>query len=487
MDFGWGTTNRCTRLVHGGLRYLEHLDFGLVREGLRERGWLLRAAPHLVQPLPILLAFYGMSAFRRLQFRAGLTFYDLFAPDRFLPRHRHLSAGEVERLAPGISTAGLPGAMLYHDAQVELPERLVVETLRAAADRGAVVCNHVAATGLRRERGRVSGIELADVLSGEMAAVRAPLVINAAGPWLDAALAALGVQRPPLQRLTQGLHLAYPRVSEQTICFGHPADGRLVFLIPWRGMTLAGTTDVDIASPDEARITEDEARYVARGLAFAFPDAKDLRPGWASVGVRSLLREEGRPSSVTRRHVVIDHAVDGVPGLLTLVGGKLTAFRSIAAETVDRALGERDRTALRPGPLDCEVPPDPWADAGADADPVTRRLWRLYGARADEVLRWVADDPWWGEPLLEGPEGEHAIRAEVAHAFSDEWAVTVADVVNRRLALGFAPDLGRRAAQAIAGVGVSRFGWNAAIVESELAAFDAEAREHWVPEEWVQE
>ena len=458
MDFGWGTTNRCTRLVHGGLRYLENLDFGLVREGLRERGWLMRTAPHLVGPLPILLAFYGMSAFRRLQFRAGLTFYDLFAQDRALPRHRHLDTEAVARLVPGLSTAGLPGAMLYHDAQVELPERLVVETLRAAEDRGAVVRNHVAASGLLRERGRVAGLELTDVLSGDMAAVRSPLVINAAGPWLDAALAALGVERAPLQRLTQGVHLVYPRVADQTVCFGHPDDGRLVFLVPWRGMTLAGTTDVDVAGPDEARITEDEVRYVARSLAFAFPEAADLQPCWASVGVRSLLREEGKPSSVTRRHVVIDHAPDGAAGLLTLVGGKLTAFRSIGAETVDRALGERDRGALAPGPLDREVPPDP----GDAADPLTRRLWRLYGARADEVRRWVADDPWWGQPLLADEEAaavapaDRAIRAEVAHAFADEWAGTVADVVNRRLALGFGPDLGRAAAEAVAGVGVSR-------------------------------
>jgi glycerol-3-phosphate dehydrogenase len=331
-------------------------------------------------------------------------------------------------------------------------------------------------------------VELTDVLSGGMAAVRSPLVINAAGPWLDAALAALGVERAPLQRLTQGLHLVYPRVADQTVCLQHPDDGRLVFLVPWRGMTLAGTTDVDVASPDEARITAEEVRYVARSLAFAFPGAADLQPSWASVGVRSLLREEGKPSSVTRRHVVIDHAPDGAAGLFTLVGGKLTAFRSIGAETVDRALGERDRSALAPGPLDLEVPPDP----GDGADPVTRRLWRLHGARAAEVLRWVADDPWWGEPLLAddeaaaaAPADRVAIRAEVAHAFADEWAGTAADVVNRRLALGFGPDLGRSAAEAVAGVGVSRFGWNAARVEAELAAFDAEAEGHRVPAEWT--
>jgi glycerol-3-phosphate dehydrogenase len=485
MDFGWGTTNRCTRLIHGGLRYLEQLDFGLVREGLRERGWLLRAVPHLVQPLPMVLALYGMSAWRRLQFRAGLTLYDLFALDRSLPRHRHLGVAELTRLVPGIATAGLPGAMLFHDAQVELPERLVIEALRAAQDRGAVVRNHVAATGLLRQQGRVTGVEITDALSGEMVAVRAPLVINAAGPWLDSALAALGIERRPLQRLTQGIHLAYPRVSDQAVCLQHPDDGRLVFLTPWRGMTLAGTTDVDVSGPDQARITEQEVRYVARSLAFAFPEAGGRRARGAALGVRSLLRQEGRPSAVTRRHVVVDHAADGAAGLYTLVGGKLTAFRSIAAEVVDRALGERDRGALGAGPLDLEVPADP----GGKADPATRRLWRLYGARADEVRRWVAQDPWWGEPLLDGQDGalpglDWAIRAEVAHALTDEWAVTVADVVNRRLALGFGPDLGRAAAEAVAGVGVSRFGWDAARVQAELAAFDAEAREHRVPDEW---
>ena len=196
---------------------------------------------------------------------------------------------------------------------------------------------------------------------------------------------------------------------------------------------------------------------------------------WATVGVRSLIRREGTASRVSRRHLLVDHGDDGVHGLFTVAGGKLTAWRSIAAEVVDDVLQRRDRgaTDARRG-----IGP-PVRALSPDADATTERLWRLYGQRAGEVTARVDSDPWWGAKLT--PESP-AIRAEVAHAVEREWAKTLADIVVRRLALGFGRDLGRRAAEAVAEIAVDRLGWDRARVDRELREFDAENDERRLPD-----
>ncbi|MFI5255522.1 MAG: FAD-dependent oxidoreductase, partial [Candidatus Limnocylindrales bacterium] len=421
-DFAWGTTARSGRLIHGGLRYLANLDIGLVHEGLRERAWQLRRVPNLVTPLPFLLPFYKEPLWHRWRLRAGLTLYDLLSPWGSLPRHRFLSRSRLAVLEPAVSTEGLSEAALYWDGQVELAERLVLEALRAAAAAGAEVRNHVAATGLRLADGRVTALELTGTLDGASATVSTGRIVNATGPWADDTLAGLGVQRARMLRLVQGIHLVYPRLAEHGVAFEHPLDRRLVFAMPWQGQTLLGTTERDLeGTADSARVTADEVRYLAQGIERVLPAARSQAPLWASVGVRSLMREGGLAHDVSRRHVLVDHAVDGAAGLTTVAGGKLTAWRSIAAEVVADLLGSRDRAALaddvigRPA-----VPAEPPAEAG----PYEHRLWRLYGGRATEVAAIAEADPWWSLPLL--PVGA-AIRAEVAHAVATEWAATVAD------------------------------------------------------------
>lgn len=475
-DFAWGTTARSGRLIHGGLRYLANLDIGLVREGLRERAWQLRRVPNLVTPLPFLLPFYREPIWHRLKLRAGLTLYDLLSPRGSLPRHRFLRRAQLAALEPRVSTDGLSEAALYWDGQVELPERLVIDALRAAAAAGAEVRNHVAATGLVVEHGRVTAIGLTGTLDGAAATVKADRVINATGPWADDTLAGLGVERARMLRLVQGIHLVYPRLAEHGVAFEHPADRRLCFAMPWQGQTLFGTTERDVeGGAADARVTPEEVRYLAQGAERIFPAARGLAPIWATVGVRALMREGGLAHDVSRRHLLVDHTVDGAPGLTTVAGGKLTAWRSIAADVVRELLGSRDRAALADeiigGP---PLPPEPSPDAG----PYAHRLWRLYGARAAEVEAFADADAWWSLPLL--PVGA-AIRAEVAHAVTVEWSATVADIVLRRMCLGFGPDLGREAAVAVAAVGVERLGWDPARAARELDAFDAEIAEHRLP------
>jgi glycerol-3-phosphate dehydrogenase len=472
-DFGWGTTARSTRLIHGGLRYLANYDIGVVREGLRERAWQLRHLPNLVTPLPFLLPFYREPLWHRLRLRAGLTLYDLLSPRRSMPRHRFLGREAAAALEPGLSTERLTEAALYWDAQVELPERLVIDALRAAQEVGAEVRNHAAGTGLVREPGgRVTGVELTGTLDGATAVVSAARVINATGPWADVTLAGLGLEARPLLRLVQGIHIVYPRLAEHAVAFEHPDDRRLCFAVPWQGMTMLGTTERDVAGgPDEARVTREEVAYLARGVHRVLPASTSMSPLWGSVGVRSLIRESGLANRVSRRHLLVDHTRDGAPGLTTVAGGKLTAWRSIAAEVVDELLERRDKGALADADIgQTSLPPEPPAEAG----PYGHRLWRIYGARASEVSAIADAEPWWSLPLL--PVGD-AIRAEVAHAVAVEWAQTLGDVVLRRMMLGFGPDLGREAAEAVAAVAVERLGWDAARVERELAAFDIENQE----------
>ncbi|HEY6014824.1 MAG TPA: glycerol-3-phosphate dehydrogenase/oxidase [Candidatus Limnocylindrales bacterium] len=497
-DVGWGTTNRSTRLVHGGLRYLEHFDFPLVHEGLRERAWLLRATPHLVTPLGFLLPFYREPWWRRAELRMGLTLYDLLSPRRSLPGHRSLSAGRALRAEPALSSSGLKSAALYWDGQVELPERLVVEVLRAAERFGATVVTRCQAVGLRVVDGRVDGVTLAadtgleavgladgpqrTTMNQTASEVRAPLVINASGPWADQVLATSGVRRPPFLRFTQGVHLRYPFRTRHAVAFEHPVDGRLCFSVPWQGGTMVGTTDTDIeGGPEQARVTAEEVAYVDQGARFLFPEADTARPNWAEVGVRSLMRKGGSAGSVSRKHVVLDHTSDGARGLTTVAGGKLTAWRSIAADVVDRALHRTDRTALAAVGLRGEPLParrrrgSDEMRSGALPATTADRLETLYGSYADEIAAIAAGDPWWSEPLL---PGQPAIRAEVAHALRAEWATTTADVVLRRLALGFDVSLGMTVGAAVADVLRERAGWTEERCRADLEDLGRELREH---------
>lgn len=469
-DFAWGTTARSTRLIHGGLRYLANYDIGVVREGLRERAWQLRRMPNLVTPLPFILPFYHEPLWHRLRLRAGLTLYDLLSPRRSMPRHRFMSRSAAAAIEPGLSTDRLSEAALYWDAQVELPERLVLDALRAAQEAGTEVRNHIAATGLRRDGGgRVVGVELSGTVDGASATVMAERTINATGPWADATLAGMGLEARPLLRLVQGIHIVYPRLAEHAVAFEHPDDRRLCFAVPWQGMTMIGTTERDVpGGPDDASVTPDEVAYLVRGANRVLPASNAMAPLWGSVGVRSLIRESGLANRVSRRHLLVDHARDGAPGLTTVAGGKLTAWRSIAAEVVDELLDRRDRHALADTDVgSLALPPEPPAAAG----PYAHRLWRIYGARAAEVSAIADADAWWSLPLL--PVGD-ALRAEVAHAIGVEWAQTLGDIVLRRLMLGFGPDLGREAAEAVAAVAVERLGWDSGRVARELAGFEVE-------------
>jgi glycerol-3-phosphate dehydrogenase len=262
-DYASGTTSGSTRLIHGGLRYLEMLDFALVRMDLRERETLLRIAPHLVKPLEFFLPFYEGGSLGPLEARTGMLLYDALSFDKSLHNHRHLTAAQVLQEEPGLREAGLRGAVSYYDAQVNSPERLAIENIVDARAHGAVTLNYAEVTAATRD-----GVRVKDLLSSDEAEVRGRVVVNASGPWFDRVAARLEPHPRPLVRTTKGIHLAHRPVNRHALALTSHIDRRLFFIIPWLDYSWIGTTDTDFRDdPGEARATPEDGGGVLSASA----------------------------------------------------------------------------------------------------------------------------------------------------------------------------------------------------------------------------
>ncbi|MGH2492222.1 MAG: glycerol-3-phosphate dehydrogenase/oxidase, partial [Candidatus Limnocylindria bacterium] len=293
-DFGSGTTSRPTRLIHGGLRYLELFDFGLVRSDMRERETLLRIAPHLVFPLPFLLPLYRPSLWYQAKLRFGMQLYDMLSLDKSLPKREWLDRDETLAAEPTLDRDGLEGAWRFYDAQVPLVERLVIENVVDAAEHGALVLNHARAHQYLRDGPRVTGALVHDEVAAADLDVRARITVNATGPWLDRTIASVRREPKPLLRLTKGIHIVTPRATEKAHVLFAKSDGRLFFVLPWLDATIVGTTDTDYAGdPADAAATEEDVRYLQTEARRAFPDAPFDEIYFTYAGVRALVREEG--------------------------------------------------------------------------------------------------------------------------------------------------------------------------------------------------
>jgi glycerol-3-phosphate dehydrogenase len=495
-DVGAGTTSRSTRLVHGGLRYLEHLDVPLVRESLRERERLLHIAPHLVHPLSFLLPIYEGHRRGPALIRMGMMAYDALSLDKSLERHRMLSAGEALAREPGLRREGLRGAAAYYDAQAEYPERLALENALAARRLGAVVLPYVRVLALERGGGtqppRVTGVALRDELQGQEHRARGALVVNAAGPWVDAVLDGIGGGRDgsPLIGGTKGSHLVvepFPGAPSEAVYTEAVEDGRPYFVVPWSGRYLIGTTDTRYDGDlDDVVATDEEIAYLIEETNRLIPGAA-LTAGqvlYTYAGVRPLPAASGDEGSITRSHVVHDHGAgeDGVEGLLSIVGGKITTYRRLAEETVDLVVKKLDRRTPKCRTHEIPLPGGtayPFAgfrerfraSSGLPVEAADRLL-RIYGTRAVEVLDAACDAPELRQPF-DADTG--ALAAEVVFALRSELAETLADVVQRRTLVGYGASAGHGAAEAAAEVAVRHAGWSDARAARELAAFREQA------------
>jgi glycerol-3-phosphate dehydrogenase len=463
-DIGGGTSAWSTRLIHGGLRYLEHFEFGLVRESLRERETLLRIAPHLVRPLPILIPLYEHARRSSALIRAGMLAYDLLSLRKSLSGHRMLSRAEALEEANGLCSQGLKGAALYYDAQVEFAERLVLENVRSAVEHGATVQTYAKVTHLHHDNERIGPIEFSDQITGETSIARGRIVINAAGPWVDTVLNEGGPNGPGLiggTRLiggTKGSHIVVADFAgaPRTALYVEAAnDGRPFFIIPWNGNYLIGTTDIRYeGNPDDAQISAAEIDYLLDETNRIIPNAKLNRDSilFSYSGVRPLpYTSEHSEAKITRRHFIRQHP--RFKNLFSIVGGKLTTYRSLAEEAVNlvgRELGQKlpacqtSSTPL-PGALNLT---DALVGSGKIglSDQTTRHLSRVYGSRAAKVLEIIDDNP----ELIEVIDSETgAIAAEVVHAFRNEAARTIEDCLMRRTMIGLNSSRGQNAFEAV--------------------------------------
>jgi glycerol-3-phosphate dehydrogenase len=484
-DFGGGTSSHSSRLVHGGLRYLEQYDFRLVLEASRERRVLLTIAPHLVRPQAFLFPVYRGARVPGWKLRAGMWLYDLLAAFRNVRLHRWLGRKAVLRLEPGLREKDLRSAALYYDAQTD-DARLVLATVRSAAQAGALVANYAEATSLLKPDGRTRGATVRDVLSGHPYTVRALVVVNATGPWVDGVRRLDEPQAEPLLRLTKGAHVAVPQQrlgNAYAVTLTSPIDGRVMFVLPWGDQSYIGTTDTDEdVAPDEARATAQDVIYLLRSANAFFPQARlsphDVVATWA--GLRALLRPDRTlaPSEVSREHRIVESA----SGLLTIAGGKLTTYRVMARDMVDRVAARlqaldgrprprRPRTDRLPLPGGETAEFDVLVRAAAARVPeaTARHLVARYGSEAAALVNLVERDRALGNPII---AGRPDLWAEATHAVEREMAMRLTDVLVRRLHLFYsARDQGVPASSAVADHLGAALGWDASRRAAEIADY----------------
>jgi glycerol-3-phosphate dehydrogenase len=442
-DFGSGTSSRSSKLIHGGLRYLEQLNVGLVREALSERSLLLqRIAPHLVHPVSFLFPFTH-HVWERAYVGAGVTAYDTLGfsmgQTRGLPSHRQLSRGSALRLAPALKRNALTGALLYWDAQVD-DARYVVTLMRTAASFGAHVASRTQVTGFLREGERVTGVRVTDLETGNELEIRAQQVVNATGVWTDEIQEMVGGRGTINVRASKGVHLVVPRDRIQSstgIILRTPVS--VLFVIPWGRHWIIGTTDtdwsLDRAHPAASRADID---YVLGQLnkILSVPLTRDDVEG-VYAGLRPLLAGESESTSKLSREHTVAHPV---PGLVMIAGGKYTTYRLMARDAVDAVAHGLDEKVA---PSCTDSVPLAGADgfialwnsrhalARSSGLHVARieHLLQRYGSMVGEVLALIAADPGLGKPLA---GADDYLRAEIVYAASHEGARHLDDVLARR-------------------------------------------------------
>ena len=494
-DFASGTSSKSSKLIHGGLRYLESYEFTLVLEASRERDLLRRhLAPHLVHAMPFVFPIFSGDPVGRLRLAAGLWVYDGLAAFGNIARHRSWGRRATLRHEPRLRADGLRGAMHYYDCWTD-DARLTLETVLAAIAGGAVACNYLAVAELRSDGGQLAGARVVDRLYGASFTVAARQVVNATGPWLDRIRRLDDPAVAPVLRLTKGVHILVPRHrvgNAHAIVLRAPHDGRVMFAIPWEEQVLVGTTDTDYDGAPEAVAAEaDDVRYLLDAVNHYFPAARlterDVIGAYA--GLRPLVAPLGAmtPSETSRE----EHMFESPSGLLSLGGGKLTTYRRVAERVVDRVVARlRARDPERRfGPCRTAAVPLPGAELntserggfggfakrlGASASPVldgslVRHLLDRYGARAPEVMALLAADPHAAGRLLDGLPYR---RGEATCAAADEMAVTVDDILRRRVPIAFRDrEGGLEIAAEVAAVMGAVLGWDAQETAHALDAY----------------
>lgn len=405
-DFASGTSSASSKLIHGGIRYLEHCNFRLVAEASRERAILQRIAPHLVRPLPLLFPVYQNDRRSLLTIRAGATFYDWIAGARKIATHESFSAMQARQKEPALAEAGLRGAVLIHDCQ-EDDARFCLDNILHAAELGAVCVNYCELTGFVTRQNHIVAARLADGSE-----VTARTFINATGPWAEHVAKLAGDESVTLSP-TKGIHLLLPKLTQQhALIFQAKRDGRILFILPWGECSIVGTTDTDWrGDPGTACAQDDDIKYLLDEIRQLLPESRpEIITTFA--GVRALLKSDAQPGHRSREHRIVRRG-----NLIHVLGGKYTTYRLIAKQVVDQLSDERCRTADTP--LPAHRPP----------------------------------------PTGEQVAG-NVFASDISHACDHEMALTVSDVMRRRTGLALSANGGVEVASKVARLMAAHTGRN---------------------------
>ncbi len=488
-DFGSATSANSLKTIHGGLRYLQNADFKRMRESIHERKTLMRIAPHLIHPLPVLIPAYGHGTKGKEALSIAMAINDLVSCDRnqlqdrqkHIPRGRVISRQECERVIPGIKTEGLTGAAIFHDAQVYNSERLTLAFLKSATEAGAQIANYVEVNGFVQQGNCITGVQAEDVLSGNTFDIQAKTVVNTTGPWINRVLGLLKGGHPGAKvGLAQAMNLVTRQLFD-TYAVGLSGSNRLFFVSPWRGKSMIGTWQaVYHQEPDQFKISEETIQGFIDQFNQAYPAAQLTREdvSWVHAGLlpcSGVDPKTGEPV-MTKQYQIRDHAQDGFAGLISVMGVKYTTARDVAQKVLNylfKSWGKKSpKSVSSVTPIYGGQIEDFTAflneammikQSQGLAEGTIRRLVYNYGSSYPDVLSYYTKEQ------SNTSEIERAVlKAEVLHAIDQEMALKLSDVVLRRTELGSAGNPENEVLKLCAETMGSTLGWSRAKIEQEL-------------------
>jgi glycerol-3-phosphate dehydrogenase len=489
-DFGAATSSATSKLIHGGLRYLKNFELGIVRESLKERRIMEFIAPHLVSPLPFVIPNYGMKD--TLMLKAGMTLYDLLGydkgrladPDKRIPGHRGLSKAELSKMFPRVPGEGLSGGFHYYDCQMISSERLTLSFVKSAAAAGATVANWLAVESFKMSGKRIQAAVARDEIGGETIEIQADCVLNATGCWADRLLGMVsgGESKTRIAR-SKGIHIVIPQLHPSAAIAMITKTRRHVFLMPWRGLTIAGTTDTPFkGDPDKLTVTMKDIEDFTGEINGCMPSL-NLTPDDVIMtygGLRPLADPDGAVEDsydASRKHEVIDHSREGLAdNLLSALGGKYTTSRFLAAQVTDAVFGKLGKPAATCKTAVTRLATAPDANiADFKKDALSRRpdlpaelvshLSTQYGAEWEKVASLI-DGPGMKEKLVPGSED---VAAQLKFAAESECAAHLDDALLRRSDALLFGKRSRAELVALAKIMAPAFGWDDARCEAEAS------------------